>query len=73
MSRGKLVSLRQLSGGAPEQWEGVLENGDEVFVRERGGFARVEVNGTTIVDGRRCEDGCLALLAEMFDLPPEEP
>jgi hypothetical protein len=43
--RGKIVQLKRTSGGAPEQWEGKLETGQEVYARERHGTVRIELDG----------------------------
>lgn len=66
--RGRIVELAQISAGAPEQYEGRLDSGESVFVRERGGTARVELNGIDV-----CEKSgdALEVLSELFDIDCE--
>lgn len=45
-------SLTQTCGACPSQWEGQSEAGDDIYIRYRRGFLRIEVNGKTILSGR---------------------
>jgi len=64
--RGKIVELRRVSGGAPEQWEGKLATGESVYVRERHGIVRVELND--VIVSEKTGDDAYAALAEVFDI-----
>jgi len=67
--RGKIVSLRQTSGGCPEQYEGKTAEGDDVFARERHGEWRIELNGEIIAEGSG--DDAYAALAGEFEIDCE--
>lgn len=34
----------------PEQWDGVLQDGREIYARERHGYIRVDVGGETVFE-----------------------
>jgi hypothetical protein len=61
---GKIVRLKQTPGG--EQWEGVLETGQIVVVREGRGQVRIDLDGVTV--SNLPGDDAYAVLAEMFDI-----
>lgn len=67
--RSKLVELKRISQGCPEQWEGKTEDGKYVFARERHGYVRVEVDDLIVLE--RPGDSAYDALAEKFDLPDE--
>jgi hypothetical protein len=67
--REALVTLKQVSAGAPEQWEGRLADGTDVFARERHGHVRVEVGDEVVLS--RSGDSALDALAELFDIPAD--
>jgi transposase len=67
--RSKIVSLRQTSAGAPEQWEGKLDTGEDVYARERASSVRVELDSTTIHES--LSDDPRAVLAMLFDIAPD--
>lgn len=63
--RGKIIKLTMLSGGCPEQWTGKLKTGEEVFVRERHGETRIEINDIIIIEKM---GSALDVLYEVFDI-----
>jgi hypothetical protein len=63
--RGIVVNLRQTSAGCPEQWEGTFETGETLFVRERGGWTRVEVNGIVV---NEVQGEPLDVIQDLFDV-----
>jgi hypothetical protein len=67
MRLGRLVELRQISGGCPEQWEGKTSAGEYVYARERHGEVLIEVDGSVVFRGPG--DWCYEELAKLFDLP----
>lgn len=40
-----LKEFHQTQMGAPNEYKGILENGKELYVRERGGSCRIDLNG----------------------------
>lgn len=54
-----------LSQGCPEQWEGELEDGRSVYVRERHGEVRIEIDGE--VTHKEAGHDALAVLESYLD------
>jgi hypothetical protein len=67
--RGRIVQLKRISSGGPEQWEGTLSTGERVFVRERHGVVRIEMND--IMVSEKAGDDAYAALAELFEIANE--
>ncbi len=63
--RGKIIELKQTSGGCPVQYEGKLETGQSIFVRERGGEVRIELDGIVVNNMRGEALDCLCSLFEL--------
>ena len=64
--RGKIIQLKQLSGGAPEQWEGKLETGQHIYAREKYGEVRVEIDDIVVYETK--SNYVLDVLQGMFDI-----
>ncbi len=64
-----IVELRRTCFLCPEQWEGKLSTGENIFARERHNEWRVEVDGDVIDRG---EDGtAYDALLKHFDIAPD--
>ena len=64
---GKLVDLRQVSQGGPEQWQGRLSDGRNVFARERHGQVRIDIEYETVHDG--LGENAYDVLCTLFEMP----
>ena len=65
MRLAKVVKLKCISQGCPEQWEGELSDGRSVYVRERHGEVRIEIDGE--VTHREAGHDALAVLESYLD------
>jgi hypothetical protein len=61
----KLIKLKCISQGCPEQWEGELWDGRKVYARERHGEVRIEINGE--VTHKEAGHDALGVLQSYFD------
>ncbi len=68
MNHGRIIELRKVSAGCPEQWEGKTAAGQLVYARERHGQVRVDLDGAAIYHGVYEEDETISLLADIETL-----
>lgn len=44
----EIKNIKRYTSYCPTQWEGVTANGEEVYIRYRWGFLRVDINGKEV-------------------------
>ena len=65
----KLIELKQISGGCPEQWIGKTEAGVEVYSREDGGMVSLEIEGIECYAHKGDYGDALDILLDKFEIP----